>query len=193
MHHINTEADLILLQDKNAFKPTKFKQIVKMENKKVGYLIIGMAAIIGVIVFLFNNALKSIVSTSCTHGTTCPMYGDIRTQTIISMLLISIIVIIGLILVFNKEKERIIIKTRKIKSELDEKLKQEKQKNLKLLNKKEKIVYNVLLKEKTMFQADLVEKSNLGKVTVTRILDRLESKNLIERKRRGMNNIVILK
>ena len=44
-----------------------------------------------------------------------------------------------------------------------------------------------------MFQADLIEKLNLGKVKVSRILDRLENKNLIERKRRGMNNLIVLK
>ena len=64
---------------------------------------------------------------------------------------------------------------------------------MKLLNKEEKAIYSILIKEKNMFQADLVDKSGFGKVKVTRILDRLESKNLIERKRRGMNNIVALK
>jgi uncharacterized membrane protein len=164
-----------------------------MENRKVGYLIVGMAVVIGVIVFLFNNALRAIVASSCSHGPTCPMYGDIRTQTIISSILIGAIIIIGLVLIFNKEKERIIVRTKKIKDELAEKLKAEKEKNLKLLNKEEKAVYGILMKEKSMFQADLVEKSGFSKVKVTRILDRLEGKQMIERKRRGMNNIVILK
>ena len=84
-----------------------------MENKKVGYLIIGMAIVIGIIVFLFNTALKQIVSTSCSHGTTCPMYRDIRTQTVISLVLVAIIIIIGLLLVFSKERERIIVRTKK--------------------------------------------------------------------------------
>ena len=44
-----------------------------------------------------------------------------------------------------------------------------------------------------MFQADLIDKSGLGKVKISRILDRLEGKGLIERKRRGMNNIVVFK
>jgi len=33
----------------------------------------------------------------------------------------------------------------------------------------------------------------IGKVGLTRLLDKLEAKQLIERKRRGMNNIVLLK
>lgn len=164
-----------------------------MENRKVGYLVIGMAIIIGVIVLLFNNALRSIVASTCVHGPSCSMYGNIRIQTIISLVLIGAIIIIGLVLVFSKEKERVIVRTRRIKDELVEKLREEKKKNLKLLDKEEKVVYGILIKEGSMFQADLVDKSGFGKVKVTRILDKLENKNIIERKRRGMNNIVILR
>jgi len=32
----------------------------------------------------------------------------------------------------------------------------------------------------------------IGKVGMTRMLDKLESKGLVERKRRGMNNVVVL-
>ena len=66
--------------------------------------------------------------------------------------------------------------------------------NLKGLNKEEKTVIELLKKENGgMFQADLKEKINIGKVGMTRLLDKLEAKQLVERKRRGMNNIVVLK
>jgi len=52
----------------------------------------------------------------------------------------------------------------------------------------------LLIKEgKAMFQSDLMEKLEIGKVKTTRLLDKLESKQLIERKRRGRNNIVVLR
>ena len=38
-----------------------------------------------------------------------------------------------------------------------------------------------------------MEKLEIRKVKATRLLDKLEAKQLIERKRRGLNNIVILK
>ena len=44
----------------------------------------------------------------------------------------------------------------------------------------------------TIFQSDLVEKSDFSKVKVSRILDKLEGRQLIERKRRGMTNVVVL-
>ncbi|MEN7982452.1 MAG: MarR family transcriptional regulator, partial [Nanoarchaeota archaeon] len=66
--------------------------------------------------------------------------------------------------------------------------------NLNGLDKDEKRVIDFLVKEgKAVFQADLKEKLEIGKVKTTRLLDKLEAKQLIERKRRGMNNIVVLK
>jgi uncharacterized membrane protein len=165
-----------------------------MENRKVGYLIIGMAAVIGVIVLLFNNALRTIVTATCSHGPACSMYGNIRTQTIISMVLVGAILIIGLVLIFSKEKERIIVKTKKIRDEFAEKVNKEKEKNLKLLDSDEKKVYQIISDANgAIFQSELAEKSSFDKVKVTRILDRIEGKRLIERKRRGMTNVVVLK
>ncbi|MBI1969253.1 MarR family transcriptional regulator [Candidatus Woesearchaeota archaeon] len=43
------------------------------------------------------------------------------------------------------------------------------------------------------YQSALVEKSGLSKVKVTRILHKLEAKGVLERKRKGMTNIVVLK
>ncbi len=163
-----------------------------MKNKNVGWLMVGLAVIIGIIIFIFNTALTKIVDTSCTHGTTCPMYGTIRTQTWISVILLAIIVGIGLFLIISKEERKIIIK--RVKEKVGEDKLKEKETNLKLLDQDEKKVYQVLLNSQgTIFQADMVEKSGFDKVKVTRILDRLEGKQLIERKRRGMTNVVILK
>ncbi len=164
-----------------------------MENRYVGILIIGLASLIGIIVLLFNHALNQIVGATCVHGPQCSMYTTIKTQTWISTALLVFVLVIGLVIMFSKERERVIVKTRKVKDESVQRLRQEKEENLKTLNKEEKIVYSILVKERSMFQADLVEKSGFNKVKVTRILDRLEGRHLIERKRRGMNNIVILR
>ena len=45
----------------------------------------------------------------------------------------------------------------------------------------------------SVLQAEIVRATGLTKVKVTRILDRLETMNVLERRRRGMSNIVILK
>jgi DNA-binding MarR family transcriptional regulator len=162
-----------------------------MKNKHVGMLIIGLAVIIGLIVFLFNNALTTIVNTSCSHGTSCPMYGTIHTQTYIGIALIAIIVVIGLVLIFSKEEKQFVIKKIKEKSKSEEK---KKEVNLSLLDKEEKVIVNLIQESKgTIFQSDLVEKSGFDKVKVTRILDKLEGRQVIQRMRRGMTNVVMLK
>ena len=156
-----------------------------MENKHVGGLIIGIAVIMAVIVFIFNSAMKTIVSTSCTEGPTCPMWGTIATQTWLSLSITAIVLIIGIAIMFTKPKEKIIVKT----------IKEKKKKiNLEGLEKNEKEVIEILQKENgAIFQNTLMEKIGVGKVGITRLLDKLEAKQLVERKRRGMNNIVVLK
>lgn len=156
-----------------------------MENKQVGWLIIGTAGVMAIIVLIFNMALKNIVGQTCVHGPSCTMYDTIKTQTWISLSIVIVIAVIGFVIMFSKPKEKIIVK--KIK---------EKKKKLEFnnLEKDEKRVVEMLLKENNaMFQSDLMEKLEIGKVKTTRILDKLESKGIIERKRRGMNNIVVLR
>lgn len=156
-----------------------------MENKIVGWIIVGIAFLMGIIVLIFNSAMKKIVSKTCTEGPTCTMYDTIRTQTLLSLSIIVIVLIIGIVIMFSKPKEKIIVKTIKEKRE---------KKDYSSLDKEEKKVIDLLLNEgKAIFQASLMEKLEIGKVKATRLLDKLEAKQLIERKRRGMNNIVVLK
>lgn len=158
-----------------------------MENKHVGWLIIGIAVVMTIIVFIFNSALTNIVGDTCTHGSACTMYDTIKTQTWLSMSIIFVIVIIGIAIMFQKPKEKIIIKTKRIKEK-------KKQIDLRRLDKKEKEVVKILQDESgAIFQKTLMEKLEIGKVGMTRLLDKLEAKQIVERKRRGMNNIVVLK
>jgi hypothetical protein len=158
-----------------------------MKNKNVGLLIIGIAIILGIIVFLFNNALKNITSSSCSMGTTCPMYGTINVQTYVAGALIAIIVIIGVILMLSKEEKQIIMKTIREKIE-------KKGISIAGLNAEEKKLIRIISEAKgSIFQSELTEKSGFDKVKVTRVLDRLEGQGFIERRRRGMTNIVLLK
>lgn len=77
------------------------------------------------------------------------------------------------------------------KQELDE---EEKKKKMENLDEEESKLMSIVLREQgSAYQSDLIKETNLSKVAVTRLLDRLEGKGLIERKRRGMTNIVILK
>ncbi len=62
------------------------------------------------------------------------------------------------------------------------------------LDAQEKTIYDFLnSKEGSVYQTDLIKETGFSKVKITRLLDRLESKGIVERKRRGMANIIVLK
>ncbi len=66
--------------------------------------------------------------------------------------------------------------------------------DLSKLNEEEKsLVKIVQAAGGSAYQGDLVKESGFSKVKTTRVLDRLEQKGVVERKRRGMTNIVVLK
>jgi uncharacterized membrane protein len=159
-----------------------------MDNKYVGYIVVGISVLIILIIFLFNSALNEIVSLSCgsEHSLTCPMAQTVNQQTYLSFGIVGILIILGLVLIFNKQREKIII--RKVKER-----KMEKKIDLSDLRKEDKEVLKLIKENKAVFQADLIEKTGFGKAKMTRIIDRLEGKGIVERKRRGMTNVVVLK
>ena len=183
----------LVSQGKNIDKGKILKLIfvkLNMENKNVGYLLLGISVILIGIIFLFNNVLVDAVRSSCfiQHGDvqSCKMYDSVNYQTYLALGLVGLLIMVSLILIFSKQSERIIIKKvkeRKIAKKIDtSSLKQE-----------EKQVLGLVMESKAIFQADLIEKTGFGKAKMTRIIDRLEGKGIVERKRRGMTNVVVMK
>ena len=162
-----------------------------MRNRVVGFLIIFVALLMGFIIYAFNRAMTEIVNASCEHGETCPMWGTIDFQTNVSIAIMSFVIIIGLYLIFFGKEE---------KKSSDEEIqgasikKENYAEVMKTLTDEEKTVFESIIDSNgTIFQSDLTDKTNFNKVKVTRILDKLEGRGLIERRRRGMTNVVIIK
>lgn len=159
-----------------------------MENKYVGLMIIGVALVFFLVVMSFNSALEEIVNTTCTHGPTCPMYTTLSTQKVISYSLIGLLVLVGLFVTFFIKEKNLPQETKMVLSE------EEKKHKLQHLEKEENKVMHLLIQNQgSMYQSDVMKETQLSKVKITRILDKLEGKQLLERKRRGMTNIVIIK
>ncbi|MBI2507633.1 hypothetical protein HYV89_01640 [Candidatus Woesearchaeota archaeon] len=166
-----------------------------MENKNVGYLIMGISILIIFIIFLFNNAMKEIVTQGCpaAHlGIYCPAYRTITQQTYLSLSIVGLLITVGLVLIFSKPQKEIqkeiIVQTKTIEKKLPKK-----KIDTSDLKPEEKQVFEMIQNNKAIFQADLIEKTEFGKAKMTRIIDRLEGKSFVERKRRGMTNVVVLK
>ena len=116
----------------------------------------------------------------------CTMTQTLEQQTYLSLGITAILIIISLFLIFSKPNEKIVI--RKIKDKVIEK-----KVDLSKFKPEEKQVYKLIAEQGAIFQADLIEKTGFGKAKVTRIIDRLEGHSLVERKRRGMTNVVVIK
>ncbi len=161
-----------------------------MENKNVGWLVLGISALMIIIIVLFNSTLKDFVDSSCTlaHGdaAVCPMYTTINQQTYLAIAIVGILILFGLVLIFTKPQERVIV--RKVMEKKPEKIF-----DTSHLTKEEKQVFGLVKDQGAVFQADLIEKTQFGKAKMSRIIDRLEGQGLVERKRRGMTNVVVLK
>ena len=154
-------------------------------------MLLGISVLVILIVFMFKMALTDFVGASCTvahGGEYCPMYNTINQQTHLALGIIGILIIVALVLIFSKPHEKIIVKTKTIEKKSSKKVF-----DISDLKPEEKQTFELIQKDRTIFQADLIEKTGFGKAKMTRIIDRLEGKGFVERKRRGMTNIVVLK
>ena len=161
-----------------------------MKNKNVGLLVIGIAIVTLIVVLFFSNTMKTYVNTTCPlvheESDVCPAKTTIRQQTFMAVGVVGVLFIIGLFLFFSKPEERVVV--RKVKEK-----KAAKNIDMSNLRPEDKKILNIIKSNKAVFQADLVEKTDYGKTKVTRILNRLEDKGLIERKRRGLTNVVVIR
>ena len=164
-----------------------------MKNKHVGFIIIGIAIVFFFVVMSYNNALQTIIETTCTHGDTCPMHITVKTQEMISYSLMGLLVAVGILIAFFV-KDYKNIERKKLELPHAEISKEEFNKIIEDLDQESKKLMQIVLREEgSVYQSDLIKETKLSKVKVSRLLDKLEGKGFIERKRRGMTNVVILK
>ena len=166
-----------------------------MENKHVGYLLLGISIFVIFLILLFNSTLKEIIGASCGEvhgGELCPMNQDINQQTYVALGVAGLLIIVSMVLIFSKPQKEIqkeiIVQTKTVEKKIPKK-----KIDTRDLKPEEKKVLEMIQNNKAIFQADLIEKTGFGKAKMTRIIDRLEGKDFVERKRRGMTNVVVLK
>ncbi|MBS3157162.1 MarR family transcriptional regulator [Candidatus Woesearchaeota archaeon] len=165
-----------------------------MENKYAGYMLLGISIFIIILILLFNSTMRSFVDETCSleHGLSCPMYEAISKQTYLALGVTGLLVIVSFVLVFSKPQKEVVIQTKTIEKTIEKKA-PKKVFDISELKTDEKQVFELIKENKAVFQADLIEKTGFGKAKMTRIIDRLEGKGFVERKRRGMTNVVVLK
>lgn len=123
-------------------------------------------------------------SSECSHpsGAPCP-YQQLSVLVVpkfVALFVDAVLFAVGLFLFLQKKPE--------------EKALSNARKAAKSLGGDEAKLFDIIVESNGLvFQNELVEKMSLSKVKITRLLDKLEAKGLVERRRRGMTNIVVLK
>jgi len=163
-----------------------------MENllttKQIGFVVVAFALLGFFTVLALVQNIKDLNAFVCKDYTLPPnissLVNNIPVSAVIGMVIDLCLALFGIFLIFTEKH------TRKVESEIKEKWK----KIVKELSGEDKLIYEIIGNDGGfIFQNELVEKSGMNKVRVTRILDKLEAKGLLERKRRGMTNVVTLK
>lgn len=157
-------------------------------NRKTFGLIISAVALLLFITMIFVKESfdkQSIELCEQAHGDVnnlCPVHDNSRYNWLFIMIFILIILLLltGIFLYFIKDfsEER----GSKINVDIS-----------KLTEEERKILEKIKEAGGSLYQSDIVKETGLSKVKTTRILDKLELKGIIERKRRGMTNIIVLK
>lgn len=165
-----------------------------MGNKQIGLVLIIISLMLGAgLFFTFEIIMKTYTELinkniedtgSCfTPEGICLHEEETKAQIpiiILSILLIGLLAF-GVYLMLKKEGQIVHKKEKEYEINMS-----------KLTDEEKNIINKIKSSEGSVYQSKLVDE-HMNKVKVTRILDKLEGKGLIERKRRGMTNIVILK
>jgi len=160
--------------------------ITSMENKYVGYILIGVSVLVLLNISIFNSTLGEMGGSTCTPAD-CPYHRTFNNVMYLSYGVVGLLVIVGIVLVISKPQERIIMKTRTVHKTIPKK-----KIDTSGFRPEDKKVFNLVKEKGTIFQADLIDTTGFGKAKMTRIIDRLEGKGIVERKRRGMTNVIVL-
>jgi len=150
-----------------------------MNNRLIGGVIILLALVSAYVTWDTNTKIAEAHQEACSCGLSCSMSENVPRGTIAGL---ATSIVLGAMGTY-------ILRQKTVSEEVGERVKHA----LKQLKPDEKKVLGQVIAEKAVFQGDIVENTKLSKVKVSRILDRLEGRGLVERKRRGMANMVVLK
>jgi len=165
----------------------------KMEGKKIGGKTAFMAALFVASAFILGlkllnpTPIQIVVEGQSVSITQLPGFftlGDVIIIVIASIILGVSGTYLLLLDLIEKPAGKLVLEERKKKwEEIAKTLKEDEQK-----------IYQAIIEAGGIIeQSELPEKTGISKASVSRTLDLLESKGLVERRRRGMGNIVLLK
>lgn len=160
-----------------------------VSQKNLGSLLVGFSIILLIILAIVKVNIDKEESFLCeiVHATPgvdieqCPAHESSNSWLLILAFVMAFLVLAsGFYLIFS---------TMKIQPEIHAK-----HVDTSKFDSEEKKIYELLNQNNgSLYQSDLIKETGFSKVKITRIIDKMESRGIVERKRRGMTNIVVLK
>ncbi len=163
-----------------------------MENKKLGFLIIGMSIVLGFIMFSFIGRLNvQSEASQCSPTEECQRVNSMLGLSHMAIGFISFIFALGFYLLFFNKGEEAILK--RLEEDKDARLEEGKfDVALKMLDENEKKVINAVKEQDGITQTTLRYRTDLSKAKISQILTDFEKKNLIKRIQKGKTYAVHL-
>lgn len=165
-----------------------------MERKTLGQVLLAAGVIAAILLILLKIQTDTQGSFLCElverdpmlTMAECPAHGSPVEWMLLVLFAISVAVaLVGVHLLRAPESH----KTEKL-----DKKPESKSYDLARLSEEEKKIHDLLTaNDNSMYQSDLIKETGFSKVKMSRLLDKMYAKGLIERKRRGMTNVVILR
>lgn len=168
--------------------------LMNLDRKTIGKILIVVSLLLLTLLTLVKLSLDSQNAFMCQivesdpnlDMADCPAHNNPNSWFIIVAFAISFVIFfIGVYLLISPdEKKGTTVEKRKGFGKLD----------LSKLSEDERKIYKFLSENNgSRYQSDLMKLTGFSKVKLSRILDRMENKDVLERKRRGMANLVVLK
>ena len=136
-----------------------------MKNKIVGYIIIGIAIVMAIIIYSYHTTLISIAGDTCSiQGPSCPHLKESNQLLMINMLVLGIMVLIGLYMILFSQEERIVTKLMRVKEQVTSKTisKKNYQKIMENLTDEERKILGIVIDAQgSVFQSELVSKTGM--------------------------------
>ncbi len=153
--------------------------------REAGLVVIGISIVLLFLMASITDQLNHSLDSACAcEAGSCPMTGNLPVQSYAGFTVTVVLLGFGSFLM---------VKSRRMNRANMEKEKEMKV-TIKSMNPDESRLYDIVRESgNVIFQSEIIEKAGFSKVKVSRILDRLEARGLIERRRRGMTNVVIMK
>lgn len=163
-----------------------------MNQQKIGLVILIVSVLVLSLLFYLKFQTDKQMLTTCEQSCgnqlglgctldSCPYHqGNSFSWVIVSIgALVALLGGTGLYLSLPQKKEKII---------------EEKEYDLTSLNDEEKAIFLYIKEHNTgVYQSSIPKQFNLSKVQATRLLDKFEGLELIERRRRGLSNLIVIK